>query len=126
MVLQSESAATRATTVYTPSRCTQGTLNRSSASSELLPRSWISTQVPTVACAKSSLIRGVVDGGATDVTTEVDGLTYRGQFRTRQNMITVEFQGRHMTNELTGSAATAEVFLARAMLSKLVRAAHGH
>jgi hypothetical protein len=60
------------------------------------------------------------------VTTEVDGLTYRGQFRTRQNMITVEFQGRHMTNELTGSAATAEVFLARAMLSKLVRAAQGH
>jgi hypothetical protein len=49
-----------------------------------------------------------------------------GQFRTRQNMITVEFQGRHMANELTGSAATAEVFLARAMLSKLVRAAHGH
>src|SRR4029077_17738688 len=59
-------------------RCTHGTLNRSSASSPPPPRIWISTQVPTVAWVKSSLIRGVVDGGATDVTTEVDGVARGG------------------------------------------------
>jgi hypothetical protein len=54
------------------------------------------------------------------ITAEVDGLTYRGQYRTEERTITVRFQGRQMTNELGVSPAAAEV-LARAMLSKLVR-----
>ena len=58
------------------------------------------------------------------VSTEIDGVTHMGQFRTERGLITVRFDGRETTTQLGGSAAAPES-LARVLLSELVRGAGG-
>lgn len=52
------------------------------------------------------------------INTTIGGLTYRGQFRIVDKMITVQFQGRQTTRPLGDGIPEA---LAKTMLSELVK-----